>query len=75
MKITIKEQSENRERKKKSYLRGEKNLVRDHSFMTSAISTSIQFLPKDDPLLGVLNCHSITLGSFGIFFKNLLGLT
>ena len=71
MKITIKEQREKRERKtKKSYSIVKKNVVRDHSFMTSAISTSIQFWSKRNPLLDVLNWHSITPGNFGIFLKN-----
>ena len=48
-------------KKKKSYVRAKKNLVRDHLFRTSAISISIQFWSKDNPLLDVFNWHSITL--------------
>ena len=74
MKITVKGQREKKERKKK-YLRGKKNLVRDHSFMTSAISTYIQFWSKDNLILDVLNWYSITSGSFGISLKNLMRST
>ena len=71
MKITTKEQREKRERKtKKLYSIAKKNVVRDHSFMTSAISTSIQFWSKRNKLLDVLNWHSITPGNLGIFLKN-----
>ena len=43
MKITIKEQREKREgkTKKKPYSIAKKNVVRDHSFIASAISTNI----------------------------------
>ena len=62
---------ERRKKEKKSYLRAKKNLVRDHSFMTSAISTYIEFWSKDNLILDVLNWYSITPGSFGISLKTL----
>ena len=62
---------ESKKNEKKSCSRAKKNLVRDHLLMTSAISTSIQFWSKHNPLLNVLNWHSVTPGSFGIFLKSL----
>ena len=56
--------------KEKNHLIAKKNLVRDHSVMTSAISASIQFWSKGNPLLEVLNWHSMAKCSFGFFLKN-----